>query len=92
MTATQSLYRPAVRTTMEAAAERHREAREGFRISALRPFADHLEELGYPVAWQTIQRYELLQTRIPADYTLILARATRTSPTWLLAGEGERDW
>jgi hypothetical protein len=77
---------------MQQCAERLREAREVFRIPSLRRFAAHLQRRGYAVDWTTIQRWETGESRIPADYVLIVATETRTSPTWLLTGKGPRPW
>lgn len=93
MTTTTQSPRPATDAAMQGCAERIREAREGFeRAPSLRRWAEHLNERGYSVDWHTIQRWENGQTRIPADYVVMVAEVTRTSPTWLLVGEGRREW
>lgn len=85
--------RPATDSEMLRCAERLREAREDFdRARSLRRFAEHLNAKGYSVDWHTIQRWENGDSRIPADYILVVADMTRTSPTWLLTGEGPRGW
>lgn len=68
-------------------------AREGYEpASTHRAWADHLTLHGYPVDWHTIQRWENGKNRIPADYILIVAQVTRTSPTFLFSGLGARQW
>lgn len=92
MTTTTTDSASPIERQMREVGERLRVARELFRISSLRRFATYLGQIGYSVDWTSIQRWEVGHTRIPADYVLIVAQATRTNPTWLLTGEGEREW